>query len=133
MRRVAAAALVLAALAGASCHSKGSTVLVVTVTLSGVVPPVMGLDVSVIAPARSDDKVYATGQPISFPTTLTAELPARITGDVTLNVKATGADGKTLAAGKFTGFISLWDIMEGKSQCAKLAASCLIGDFTLAE
>jgi WD40 repeat protein len=27
---------------------------------------------------------------------------------------AISADGKTLAAGKFTGFISLWDIMEGK-------------------
>jgi hypothetical protein len=100
VRRVAAAALVLAALAGASCHSKGSTVLVVTVTLSGVVPPVMGLDVSVIAPAGPDDKVYAAGQPIAFPTTLTAELPARITGDVTLAVKATGADGKTLATGQ---------------------------------
>ena len=53
----AAALLVLAGLAAAACHSKGSTVLVVTVSLSGSLPPVAGLDVTVVAPTITDDKI----------------------------------------------------------------------------
>jgi cysteine-rich repeat protein len=97
----AAAVLVLAGLAGAACHSKGSTVLVVTVSLSGSLPPVSALDVMVIAPAATDSEIY--GAPgIVFPTTLTAELPARITGDVTLDVRATDAAGHVVADGRTT-------------------------------
>jgi hypothetical protein len=97
-----AVVLALAALAQvASCHAKPSTVLVVTVTLSGSLAPVAGLDVMVIAPAGNAENLYGMGgQPITFPTTMTAELPARITGDLRLDVKATDADGKTVAHGR---------------------------------
>jgi hypothetical protein len=92
----------------ASCHAKPSTVLVVTVTLSGSLAPVAGLDVTVIAPAGMDEKVYGmVGQSITFPTTLTAELPARITGLLRLDVKATNTDGKTLAHGQVPFVVSV--------------------------
>jgi hypothetical protein len=99
LRGVVALSLVALA-AGASCHSKGSTVLLVTVTLSGSLPPVAGLDVTLIGPAGTDDKLYGGGAPIVFPTTLTAELPARITGDFMVDVKATDADARTIAHGR---------------------------------
>jgi hypothetical protein len=99
VRRLLPATLALAALAGPSCHSKGSTVLVVTVTLSGSLPPVAGLDVSVVVPTGNDDKLYGGGAPIIFPTTLTAELPPRITGDISLIVTATDAAGRPMAQG----------------------------------
>jgi hypothetical protein len=96
----AAALLVLAGLAAAACHSKGSTVLVVTVSLSGSLPPVAGLDVTVVAPTITDDKIYGGGQGIVFPTTLTAELPPRVTGDITLDIKAMDASGQIIARGR---------------------------------
>jgi hypothetical protein len=98
----ALAVLLLAGVAGAACHSSGSTVLVVTVGLSGSLPPVSALDVTVIAPTGPDDKIYGGGPAVVFPTTLTAELPARIAGDVTLEVKATDAAGHVLAWGSKT-------------------------------
>jgi hypothetical protein len=100
-RAALAAALALAA---ASCHGAGTTVLVVTVGLSGSLPPVTGLGVRVIAPAGSADQTYGGAAPIVFPTTFTAELPSRITGDLTLEVKATGADGKVVATGRSAAF-----------------------------
>jgi hypothetical protein len=99
-----AAVLAICVLAGAGCHSSGSTVLVVTVALSGSLPSVTGLDVTIFAPNLSDDEVYGGGAAIVFPTTLTAELPARIAGDVKLDVKAMGSDGKILASGSSASF-----------------------------
>jgi hypothetical protein len=120
-----AALLVLAGLAMAACHSKGSTVLVVTVSLSGSLPPVTALDVTVVAPSVTDDKVYGD-QGIVFPTTLTAELPARITGDITLDVKATDAAGKIVARGRsatFTVRVGTRQTVAVRLDCA--SAPCL--------
>ncbi len=90
----------LMASAAAGCRSSGGTVLVVTVTASGSLSGVASLDVTLVGPAGPSEKVYGSGQPIAFPTTFTAELPARITGDLTLDVNASDANAVTLAHGR---------------------------------
>jgi hypothetical protein len=95
--------LLAALVAAPACHSKGSTVLLVTVSLWGSAAPVGKLDVTAISTstAGTDDKVYGDGTTaIAFPTTFTAELPASITGVLTLDIKAIGTDGQPVAHGR---------------------------------
>jgi hypothetical protein len=92
----------LAVLAG--CHSSSTTLLVVTVTLSGSLPEVASLDVTLIGPSGTSEKQYAGGGAIVFPTTLSAQLPTRITGELSVDIKAIGANGAPLAHGKTAKF-----------------------------
>jgi len=91
-----------AAVATGACRSKPGTVLLVTVTLSGSVSAVASLDVTLTSLAGVSENQYphAGADPIAFPTTLTAELPTSITGDLTVDVKATDAGGNQLAQGR---------------------------------
>jgi hypothetical protein len=103
MQSCRALVMALAALStAAACRSNGGTVLVVTVTLSGSLPAVAALDVTLTGPAGTSENQYARGSSgaIAFPTTLTAQLPARIAGDLTIDVKATDADGHPVAHGR---------------------------------
>ena len=82
-----------------ACRSGTSTVLVVTVTVSGSLPAVTSLDVMLTGPAGQSEKQYGGGAAIVFPTTFTAELPARISGDYKVVVDAMGPGGTAVAHG----------------------------------
>jgi hypothetical protein len=99
MRRLLVAAAI--ALAGVGCRGDGDATLLVVVTASGSPPRVDSLTVTLNGPAGSWDNRYerADRSPITFPTTLTAELPARAAGDVTVEVRANDAAG-TVASGQ---------------------------------
>lgn len=89
------------ALSVAGCHGDGDAVLLVVVTASGSPPAVSALEVTIMGPAGPSSQLYAAigAKPISFPTTLTAELPARATGSVSLDVTAEDATGASVATG----------------------------------
>ena len=74
------------------------TVLVVTVTLAGSLAPVAALDVTRSRARPVSENEYATGAPIAFPTTFTAELPARVTGELTVEVRANDAEWRRRGA-----------------------------------
>jgi hypothetical protein len=94
-----------AAVATTGCRAKAGTVLLVTVTLSGSAPDVASLDVTLTSPAGVSENQYPQGAgSISFPTTLTAQLPPTITGDLTIDVKATDAGGEPVAHGHYGPF-----------------------------
>lgn len=83
------------------CGSRGETVLVVTVTVAGAVPAVRALSVTLTgASAGTAENRYETGAPIAFPTTFTARLPARISGELAMEVRATDANGNVVARGR---------------------------------
>jgi hypothetical protein len=95
------AALAALSLGAGACHSSGDAVVVVVVTASGTPPPVSSLSVTITAPSgTSSTQAYtrSDGQPIAFPTTLAADLPANATGTVSIGVSALGATGATVAA-----------------------------------
>jgi hypothetical protein len=101
-RALALAAATLAAASVAGCHGDGDALLLVVVTASGSPMGVVGLTVTLSGPAGpSSPRTYARDgqQPISFPTTLTAIIPARAAGDLTIDVRAVDAMGATLASG----------------------------------
>ncbi|HVZ73748.1 MAG TPA: hypothetical protein VHJ20_15320 [Polyangia bacterium] len=100
--RSRAALFGLAALAALACRSSSDTVLVVTVTMSGSLPGVTALDVTLLSTAGTAENVYPApaSQTITFPTTLTARLPSRVTGDVMIDVKANDASGAVVAHGR---------------------------------
>ncbi len=95
--------LALCALASwtAGCHQDADAVLLVVVTAAGSPPGVAALNVTFNGPAGTSSQSYAPGnmQSISFPTTLTAELPARALGSLTLDVTAVDDSGGTVAIG----------------------------------
>jgi hypothetical protein len=95
-----AVGLVALALAPA-CRPGSDSILVVTVTLAGSLPGATALDVTLTSTAGTSENVYpAPGDDaIAFPTTLTARVPARVTGNVTIDVKANDAGGRVLAHG----------------------------------
>lgn len=102
MTRTAVLACAVAALVG--CGSGTGTVLLVVVTASGSPTGVTALDVTLDGPAGVAGNQYrreGTG-PIVFPTTLSARLPPRITGDLTIDVRALDAGGATVAQGRQT-------------------------------
>ena len=115
----APAAVLLAGLAAVACQSKGSSVLVITVALSGSVPPVAALDVTVMTTAMKDEKIYPGVPAVAFPTTLTAELPSRIAGNVNLDVKATDAAGNVLARGR-----AAFTVQVGQRQTLVVGLDC---------
>jgi hypothetical protein len=98
---VAALGLAGALLQG-GCAGRGDTVLVIGVTVSGSLPGVAALNVTLTSPTGTAQNRYAPadGQPIAFPTTFSARLPARINGDLTIDVKAVDAAGQMLAHGR---------------------------------
>ena len=100
-RRSALAAFSLLATLCAGCHSNSGAVLLVVVTASGSPPAVSALTVAISGPAGVSTQRYApTGsRSISFPITLSAELPARALGRLSLDVTATDAAGNSLATG----------------------------------
>ena len=91
------------ALTLATCHREsGDAVLLIVVTASGSLGTVTALDVTLSGPAgTSSPEHYARDdqQTIAFPTTLTAVVPARATGSLTIDVHATDATGATVATG----------------------------------
>jgi hypothetical protein len=99
---VTAAALVALAASAGACRSQSETVLVVVATLSGSAPPVAALDMTLSGSAGSAANRYARdgGASIAFPTTLVAELPVRVTGDITVDLRASDDDNQTIAEGR---------------------------------
>jgi hypothetical protein len=92
-----------AALVGEGCGNKGAgTVLVVVVTVSGSLPDVSALDVTLDGAAGMSENRYQHdgATPILFPTTFSAQLPPRITGTLTIDVRATNGGGDALAEGR---------------------------------
>jgi hypothetical protein len=83
------------------CHSDSGAVLLVVVTASGSPPAVAALSVAITGPAGMYTQRYTPGgsRSISFPTTLSAEVPARALGSLSLDVTATDAAGDSLATG----------------------------------
>jgi hypothetical protein len=90
----------LATISGA-CHDNDGAVLLMVVTASGSPPATSALTVMVSGPAGASSQRYAPvgGQTIAFPTTLTAELPSRALGSLSLDVAAQDASGATVATG----------------------------------
>jgi hypothetical protein len=86
----------------AGCRGDGGAILLVVVTASGTPPPVAALNVAIMGPAGTSMQRYTPSgsKSISFPTTLSAELPARALGRVSLEVTATDAAGDNLATGQ---------------------------------
>jgi hypothetical protein len=85
----------------ASCRSSAGTVLTVTVTASGALPNIAGLDVTLIGAQGTSENLYGgAGQSIAFPTTFAADVPRSIAGDFTLDVKAVDAEARTVAQGR---------------------------------
>lgn len=86
-----------------ACHGRDEAVVLLVVTASGTPPAVSALDVTMNGPAGVASQRYARpgAQAITFPTTLTAELPAGATGSLGIDVAALGATGKTIASGHF--------------------------------
>ncbi len=89
------------ALSVTSCHGGQDAVLLVVVTASGSPPAVRSLEVTITGSTGPSSQLYApaTAQPLSFPTTLTAELPAQATGSLSLDVTAEDATGAPVASG----------------------------------
>jgi hypothetical protein len=95
------ALLGLVATGGPGCHTNDGAVLLLVVTAAGSPPDVTTLDVTISGPAGSSSQAYASSgaQPIVFPTTLTAEIPARAVGSLSLDVTAQGSGGAIIATG----------------------------------
>jgi hypothetical protein len=89
-------------IAPAGCSRDGTTVLVIVVTVSGSVPPVTGLEVTLSGPRGVVTREYARPgrQPITFPTTLSAELGGDAAGEVTIEVRALEEVRGTVAFGR---------------------------------
>jgi hypothetical protein len=98
--RFALMALLVAA--APACRHDNDAVLLVVVTALGTPPSIAALDVKLTGPAGPSTKRY-TGEgndPIAFPTTLSAQLPAFATGTLTIDVDAIeAAGGTTIASG----------------------------------
>jgi hypothetical protein len=89
-------------LALGACHEDENAVLLVVVTASGTPPAVASLEVTLTSKAGSpSSNRYARDgeEPISFPTTLSAQIPAHATGDIQIDVRAADATGATVATG----------------------------------
>jgi hypothetical protein len=92
------AALLLAA--APACRHDDKAVLLVVVTASGTPPSVAALEVTLTGPAGPDTQTYTRdGQPIVFPTTLSAQLPGYATGTLNISVRAIDAVGAGVASG----------------------------------
>jgi hypothetical protein len=101
LRRVLGLAALLAA--APACHHDQNAVLLIVVTASGTPPTVASLDVTLTTPRTtpSTNRYAHDGpDPITFPTTLSAELPGYATGDVSIEVRADDAGGATVATGR---------------------------------
>jgi len=89
------------AFASAACRDDTGATLLVVVTASGSPPGVNKLTVMLNSQAGSDVESYERPNrlPITFPTTLSAELPASAAGPITIDVVASDAAGTTVATG----------------------------------
>ena len=97
MRRLALCSLVALTLSAAACHHDGEAIISLVVTVTGSPPPVSALEVHISGPAGTSSESYTrgNGQPIAFPTTLSAELPANATGSLNIAVAALDSSGAT--------------------------------------
>jgi len=105
-RAVALAALLVGV---SACHHDQNAVLLIVVTASGTPPTVASLNVTLsTSPSRtapSMNRYAADGpDPITFPTTLSAEIPSYATGDVSVDVRADDASGTAVASGHLAPF-----------------------------
>jgi len=99
------AILVSGLIALGACHKDENAVLLVVVTASGTPPAVASLEVTLTSKAGSpsSNRYSRDGEePISFPTTLSAQIPSYATGDIQIDVRATDATGATVATGHET-------------------------------
>jgi len=122
-------ALAAAALVCLACQAQSGTVLLMVVSVSGSAPGVTALGVTLTGEAGNADQTYPGpgGRAIVFPTTLAADLPARITGDLTVDIRATNAAGDTVArgqAGPFTLRVGARQTVEVRLDCA--GAPCAV-------
>jgi hypothetical protein len=101
LNRAFGLAALLAALP--ACHHDQNAVLLIVVTASGTPPMVASLNVTLTTgrTAPSMNRYAHEGpDPITFPTTLSAELPGYAAGDVGIEVRADDAGGTTVATGR---------------------------------
>jgi hypothetical protein len=96
-RALALGALLLAT----ACRDDGDARLVVVITALGSPPGVVALEVKLNGPGGASSNSYGRDgqEPISFPTTLSAQLPKYATGDMTIDVEAKDAAGRLVASG----------------------------------
>jgi len=100
--RLAAAWCAAVLLAGAStgCGGRPDTAVVLLVaTVSGTLSNAVQLAVKVTGPAGAWTQPYEASPVLVFPTTLTAEIPARATGALVFDLTALLADGTSAANG----------------------------------
>jgi hypothetical protein len=102
MRAPLAAVLLVLSLVG--CRKDRQTMLLVTVRASGSPQGIITLEVTLTStgPAGgSEPQSYSRSdrQPIQFPTTLGAILPAHAAGDITIDIRAADSAGITVATG----------------------------------
>ncbi|HEY2902274.1 MAG TPA: hypothetical protein VGL59_16960, partial [Polyangia bacterium] len=120
-------ALLMAALQnGTGCqrHS-GPPILLVEVSVQGSPPPVMALAVVVTSGAGMITRRYAhaDGTAIVFPTTLSAEIDSKISGDIAVDISAFDAQGVTVARGRQAGLT----LRAGITQTVSVALTCASG------
>jgi len=96
-RALALGALLLAT----ACDDDGDARLVVVITALGSPPGVVSLEVKLDGPGGPSTNSYGRDgqEPISFPTTLSAQLPKYATGHLTVDVEAKDAADRTVASG----------------------------------
>jgi hypothetical protein len=88
---------------GAGCRrNDGPPVLLVVVSIDGSPPPVVALQVVLTSSAVTISHRYANphAAPIVFPTTLSAEVQTRLSGDAIVDITAFDAQNSTVARGR---------------------------------
>ena len=120
------ALLTWAATTGSGCHhTAGVPILVLVVSVEGSPPPVMTLTVVLTSGAGMITRRYARpdGAPIVFPTTLSAQVQSKVSGQVTIDVTALDAQSVTVARGRHTGLT----LHAAATQTVSVSLACTVG------
>ncbi|HEX3697283.1 MAG TPA: hypothetical protein VH374_18055 [Polyangia bacterium] len=120
-------ALLMAALQnGTGCQRhRGPPILLLEVSVQGSPPPVMALAVVLTSGAGMITRRYAQadGTAIVFPTTLSAEVDSKVSGDITVDISAFDAQGVTVARGRQAGLT----LRAGVTQTLSVILACASG------
>jgi hypothetical protein len=104
LKRALALAAPLLAVVALGCKHDDNAVLLIIVTASGTPPVVASLDVKLDSNRASAPSTNHYGHedetPIVFPTTLSAQLPGTVAGDIGIEVRAFDASGAMVASGR---------------------------------
>jgi hypothetical protein len=123
LKRALALAASLAVVAAVGCRHDDNAVLLIVVTASGTPPSVTAMDVRLdSARAGSSTNHYGHDDQtlITFPTTLSASVPAYATGDMVVEVHAFDASGAMVASGRTDGI----SLRGGQKQTVYVQLGC---------